>query len=139
MQKMFFLLILCAFLTLSCQKDPKDPTAITFLLNSPFELKYGETSKDTVTMISLSIDSIINDSRCPADVICVWEGNAEVQFIFSNSINQVKFILNTHPYFRSDSLINGYRIKLISLKPYLKTALDKKLEKYSAELKITKE
>ena len=66
------------------------------------------------------MDSVLNDSRCPSTVICVWEGNAEVRFLLTIDSIQTDFVLNTHGgnHFNSDTVLGGYSIKLLNLSPY---------------------
>lgn len=134
MKKLVILEILVILLTVNCQKDNN------YLIQSQtFELKYGETKINTDYGLSISLDSVLNDSRCPSKAVCVWAGNAEVRFVYLKDNNSVKFVLNTLPTFRTDSLINGYRIKLINLSPYPEIAGSIKQSEYKAEITITKE
>lgn len=134
MKKLVILEILVILLTVSCQKDNN-----SLIQNQTFELKYGETKINTDYGLSISLDSVLNDSRCPSKAVCVWAGNAEVRFVYLKDNNSVKFVLNTLPTFRTDSLINGYRIKLINLSPYPEIAGSIKQSEYKAEITITKE
>lgn len=80
-----------------------------------FETRYNHTEK-----ISLQMDSVLSDSRCPSNVVCVWEGNAAVRFFFRADSVLTEFVLNTHGgiQFRSDTVISGYQIELLGLSPY---------------------
>lgn len=41
---------------------------------------------------------LVNDSRCPPDVRCVWAGNAEIRLRWTSTRNDRKdFTLNTSP------------------------------------------
>jgi hypothetical protein len=82
------------------------------------EIDYGKTYYDYNDMISIGIDSILEDSRCPSGVMCVWEGNAKVRFNFIQNNNLTKFSLNTANSFRKDTLVAGYKIQMINVKPY---------------------
>ena len=66
------------------------------------------------------MDSVLGDSRCPSNVQCVWEGNAEVRFLFTVDSIQTDFALNTNGgmQFNSDTIIDGYSISLLDLSPY---------------------
>lgn len=85
----------------------------------------------------VKFDSVISDSRCPIGLVCFWAGNAAVRLNYSYSDNyDVDFILNTHRNFRNDTLINGYRIRLVDVYPYPQK--DKKIDPndYKVELEI---
>lgn len=134
MKKLIILEIFIMLLSVSCKKDID-----TFIPSQTFELKYGETKINADYGLSIHLDSVLNDSRCPANANCIWAGNAEVRFVYSKDNNTVNFVLNTLPAFRTDSLINGYRIKLIKLSPYPEIAGSIKQNDYKSEIKITKE
>jgi hypothetical protein len=70
----------------------------------------------------------------------VWVGNAAVRFIYSRESHNSLFVLNTFPNFRTDTLVDGWRIKLVQLNPFPQIGqLPIKQSDYQAELKITKE
>ncbi|MGE3802822.1 MAG: hypothetical protein AB7H80_17540 [Candidatus Kapaibacterium sp.] len=61
---------------------------------------------------------IKEDSRCPTDVECVWEGNAAAEFSMKVSgFPAVRFVLNTHSGFEQEKIINGVRIRLVEVLP----------------------
>ena len=134
MKRLAVLEIFLILLTVCCKKDMN-----SFNSGQPFELKYSEIKNYTDSGIFIYLDSVLNDSRCPKNGLCIWAGNAEVRFVYSKDNNSVKFVLNTLSAFRTDSLINGYRIKLINLSPYPEIAGSIKQDDYKAEIKITKE
>lgn len=103
-----------------------------------FELNYKEIRYFPDHTASITLDSVLNDSRCPTGAQCVWAGNAEVRFIYSDGTQNSAFILNTLPNFRTDTLVNGYRIKLVRLNPYPQLGTAIKQSEYKAEVKITK-
>ena len=92
----------------------------TLPLNDTVELANFETLYNYEKSMSLRMDSVLNDSRCPTNVVCVWEGNAEVRFVFTVDSAQTDFTLNTHGggSFNSDTMIHGYEIRLLELWPY---------------------
>ncbi len=92
----------------------------TLLLNDTIEIENFETKYNYEHKLVLRMDSVLNDSRCPSNVQCVWEGNAEVRFLFTVDSIRTDFVLNTHGrmQFNSDTVIGGYCIKLLDLSPY---------------------
>jgi len=121
---------------LFCCKN--DFISAPLVLNKPIELRYGEISKNADYNISIVLDSVLNDSRCPIGMECIWAGNAEVRFIYSSANSTQPFVLNTLTSFRTDTLIEGYRIKLNTLTPYPEAGLVIKQVDYKAEIQITK-
>ncbi len=51
------------------------------VVDAPVELtlRVGEEKPVAGSVIRLSFMQVVNDSRCPIDAICVWEGNAAVE------------------------------------------------------------
>lgn len=47
-------------------------------LGQPFTLKFGETAQLTDDPLRISFDSVVEDSRCPVKVQCVWAGRVIV-------------------------------------------------------------
>ena len=87
----------------------------------------------------ICLDSVVNDSRCPEGVQCIWEGNAEARFKFVNpDESQIFFNLNTNRNFTRDTTIGGYKFTLNTIYPYpsIKSIILHK--NYRAEIKIEK-
>ena len=71
--------------------------------------------------VNICFDSVINDSRCPLNVVCGTAGYALVKMSLSVNGQKQSFRLatvNAPPYFRNDTTVLGHTIKLISLDPY---------------------
>ncbi len=43
-----------------------------------FTLRYGDERQVEGTVLRVGFAAVLDDSRCPQDVTCVWQGNAEV-------------------------------------------------------------
>ena len=86
----------------------------------------------------VSFEHIIQDSRCPIDVTCIWEGDAEVQLALILGLEIYRFTLHTNPTLRNDTIVGEYNISLLSLEPI--PVSTKKLEKddYSIEVRVEK-
>jgi hypothetical protein len=54
------------------------PTAPTPGLDEEFTLAPGQSAAVNGTNLRLTFDRVSEDSRCPTDVTCVWEGDAVV-------------------------------------------------------------
>ena len=77
----------------------------------------------------------IDDSRCPSDVTCVWEGQAKVSLQVIQDSEEYKITLATGE--KTTETINQYRFKLIDILPYPTL---KNLEKdYVATISILQE
>jgi hypothetical protein len=85
-------------------------------IGQEFVLKPGQTIAIQHTNIKITFDSVLNDSRCPIDVNCVWAGNAEVKLVLGRKSKQTTAMVNTgiddrHVAFR------GYLVQLLKLNP----------------------
>jgi hypothetical protein len=110
--------VLAAIINSGCETELNLKS--TLPLNDTVEIANSETKYNFENNIVLRMDSVLNDSRCPSNVQCVWEGNAEVRFLFTVDSRGTDFVLNTHGgnSFNSDTVIGGYSIKLLNLSPY---------------------
>jgi hypothetical protein len=132
----FFLLLLLS----NCSKNTELTGDSSFSLNDTLQLAINKSAINNDNQLTISIDSVLNDSRCPSDVVCIWEGNAAVRFLFANNGKETKFVLNTHggDNFRSDTIIDKYSIQLVNLKPYPISTKVISNDEYVAELLIKK-
>ena len=54
----------------------ESPTAPA--VNEEFTLRPGQTAAVSGTPLRITFESVRDDSRCPTDVTCIWEGDATV-------------------------------------------------------------
>lgn len=106
-------------------------------LNDTIELIYGKIYTNYENKISIKLDSVPEDSRCPYGVECIWAGNAVVKFNFMVNNKSTQFNLKTSGGFVNDSIISGYKIQLINLKPYPVYPNPIHQTDYIAKIKIT--
>jgi len=109
------------------------------ILNDTIELHYGKIYTNYENRLSIQLDSVTEDSRCPYNVECVWAGNAKVKFNFLSTNKKDVFSLNTSNGFITQTITSGFKIQLIELKPvpvYPNPILQKD---YVAKVKITRQ
>lgn len=75
---MLRLMTLPLFLAACASGGGNAPTSPTPALNEEFTLSPGQTATVNGTNVRLTFDRVSEDSRCPTDVNCVWEGDAVV-------------------------------------------------------------
>ena len=136
MKRLILFEVLVLLTLFSCKNEI---THTPLVLDKSIELKYGEIIRNSDYQISIVLDSVLNDSRCPTGAQCIWAGNASVRFVYSSANNKVSFVLNTISSFRTDSLIDGYRIRMTKLTPYPELGVQIKQSDYKAEIEIKKE
>jgi hypothetical protein len=105
------------------------------IFNDPISLSYRDCLTDPENQMSICLDSVFNDSRCPIGVVCIWEGNATVRLKYEKYNGKpVLFDLNTNNQFATDSLVDGYKFTLIGLSPYPEIGQQIIQKDYKAEL-----
>ena len=110
----------------------------TVKLNQQFAISEKQTALVKTDKLTIEFVKVLDDSRCPPDVNCVWAGNAKVQIKVSKGKAAAKvFELNTN---LEPKIITfqGYKIELMDLTPAPKSDVDRKSVKYSASFKVTK-
>ena len=76
--KLFSFSILAAILLLVACNNKLKVNYSEFNINGPFYLKMNETSKLKGGDLLLKFTSIPEDSRCPEDANCIWEGQVRI-------------------------------------------------------------
>lgn len=69
----------------------------------------------------ICLDTLLADTRCPKNAMCIWQGYAAVGVIFNENGNVHKFnmsTLNINHTGVNDTAINGYKIVLKDVEPY---------------------
>jgi hypothetical protein len=95
------------------------PTTPVARLGRPFKLNVGR--QVTLERLRIKFAAVTQDSRCPADVTCVWAGNAAVRLdVSTNRSNSKSLTLNTgrSPSSANEAQYQGYNLKLVDLSPY---------------------
>ena len=95
-----------------------DATKPSPVLGETFTLRSQESATLQGEGLTLLFSRVVNDSRCPAGVQCIWEGNAEVEVSASKPPEPSQMLsLNTNSRFATQASYLGYRIDLIELRP----------------------
>ncbi len=68
----------------------------------------------TISDLTITLNKIVQDSRCPADVQCIWAGNvtANVTLSLGSKAETVDILSNQTPY-----IFNGYKISITDVSP----------------------
>ena len=98
-----------------CNGGPTQPDAI---LGQPFEVRAGATA-ELPDGIRLTFDSVLSDSRCPIDAICIRAGEAVIAITLSSAGSvAAEFDLQTDPPDRRSAIYSGHSITLTALQPF---------------------
>jgi hypothetical protein len=114
---------------------------VRVLLAREFKLQVGQRAAVEGEDFRIRFASVANDSRCPADVNCVWAGNAEVQIEAEAGGSRKALKLNTHggDRFPKESRHKQYTVGLVALSPHPRTDRKTKATDYVATLVIRKD
>ena len=129
--RVHFLICVLIFL-MGCQ-SPSGSEVKVYKFGDEFDLKLREKAVIGTKNGIVEFVDVLQDTRCPSNVNCIWAGNAEVKIRFI----QTNTLLNTYLE-PKDTTISNMHIQLLRLEPY--PALPRQFEKedYNVRLLITK-
>jgi hypothetical protein len=85
-------------------------------LDTPFDVRVGETAYVADTRLTIRADSVPEDSRCPTDVVCAWAGNARVALTLRHDASVDCVDLNSTLQPRAITR-HGYTVELADVRP----------------------
>lgn len=99
-------------------------------------IKTGQQKVTKTGRITIKFLELIEDSRCPADVNCVWAGIAKIKVQLNKNGKTSVVELNTQN--EKSTVFRGHTITLRDLQPRQSTTSKYSQSAYSATLIITK-
>ena len=107
-------------------------------LTQEFKLKIGESAEAQREGLKVEFDSVVDDSRCPTGVTCVWAGNAKILLKVKKDDAQVANVeLNTNINPKTSQYL-GYEFRLKELRPYPEADRRIKTSDYEVSLTVHK-
>lgn len=93
---------------------------------------------------NLAFDSVLEDSRCPTGVQCIWAGRAVVRITAMGTYTRPQqFLLSTDSLpdkgYVKTVVFNGYRIQLQALTPYPSKEPPAEKSLYRLQVSVAKE
>lgn len=118
----------------------KESNANVVTLNQQFTVKVGQEVIFPEEGLSLALHAVSEDSRCPEDAACIWEGNAKVSVDMTKTGQTTSAIeLNTSPIVGpAEKTYQTYTVKLTSLAPNNKSGQTINSNDYIASFFVTK-
>lgn len=108
--------ILLLTITAGCKKSQNSHHQVELL---PGQCKTNAFVRNTFT---LCLDSVLEDSRCPINAICFWQGEAIAAFSLHINNEKHSFTLSTAPGSNQPvpnlRIVAGYSIRFVNLLPY---------------------
>lgn len=115
---LFLLPLLLLMSNCKTQSKQADTTVST---NNTITINHQKTVKIPNSKISVKFNEVLEDSRCPIDVTCVWEGIAVVDLEASIGNEKTNFQIGTRDFIQNNVVnsfsFSGYKFTLTSLKP----------------------
>lgn len=102
--------------------------------NSNGQLKIQMNQSVYFDDYEIIFSEVLEDSRCPVDVICVWEGHASIKLDVKNKDDQ-NIILTTID--KTTAHFDSYKISLVDIVPYPVSTSTISQEEYSVTLDIS--
>ena len=100
-------------------------------------LKIGQQRTVKPSKVRIKFLSVVEDSRCPTDVNCIWAGNAKIKVLVSTSRTSREFEINTNLGPQGDQL-DGWAINLVSLTPHPTSKGAPRASSYVAKFTVTR-
>jgi hypothetical protein len=111
MKSIFLLLFSLVMMAGTCDDTP------TFTVGESFILAPGEEVSNKDANLSVSFAEILEDSRCPKNTNCVWEGQAKVKLMINGE--PMELILRAgKPQEAQQQFNNSYIFEAQALDPY---------------------
>jgi hypothetical protein len=103
-------------LSASCNSTPRTAPELA----QEFVLPLHETAAVKDTPLRIRFAEVSEDSRCPSNVVCVWQGNGRIRLEVVANGAQESVLLNTvgGGQFPQEASAFGYRLRLLELAPY---------------------
>ncbi len=136
--KIFYFSILFATLFFAaCNNKLKIDTS-GFNLNEPFPIKINETAKMNNGNLSLTLTGIPEDSRCPEDANCIWEGQVRIFLDASIPTNKksLEFKIEKSKMGRVSKDFENYSVVIQNVLPLTKSGIRIPKEDYVVTLKV---
>jgi len=108
-------------------------------IDSEFLFQINQSTKIKSEDITITFLNVTADSRCPADVMCVWMGQADIELFVQKGDEESSINLSiggdSSP---EESIFDMYLIQLLELAPYPYSSKVIQPDEYTATLKISK-
>ena len=100
----------------ACGNKVATPSGEKIPLGREFTLAVGQSAV-VGDDVRLTLKSVTDDSRCPVDVTCVWEGDAKVMVEVITPSPRAQHELHTSAREGGEAKHGAYRVTLVKLEP----------------------
>lgn len=107
-------------------------------LGQDFTLGLGQTATLVEDKLVIKFKTVLEDSRCPVNVVCVWAGNGKVEFnVIDTDGQQKSLILNTEEEPKSVTL-SKHIVTLVALNPPRRDGVALSTKDYVVTIRVQK-
>jgi len=133
---MRFIFVSCVLVLAGCATSTEPATAddsARAQLGTEFTLSLGDTIRLNGSPHRVKFVQVLEDSRCPVETACIWEGNARIQIAVDATVMELNTssrfpkltdalglifeLRKLEPAPRADTPTTGYRATLFASKP----------------------
>ncbi len=136
------MIFLAVALAVACAPGQARPDTAAVQLGHEFVLAGGQDAVVDGAGLRLKFDRVLDDSRCPKRVSCVWTGAARIAVTVTPDGRQPATLeFNTNPAPGQTHLtetVGGFTVELRSLDPYPETPGTIPLPDYRATMLVTR-
>lgn len=114
------------------------PPIVEIELDKVFQLARGQMALLRSENLSITFKQVLEDSRCPENVQCIWAGNARIAIeVMRPGSGKETLILNStlEPH---EASYQGFRIRFEGLAPQSRTDQRSSSQPYLLSLSVTK-
>jgi hypothetical protein len=113
--------------------------SVSAQLGEPFELKFSQDAVIESEKINIRFINFIQDSRCPFDVVCIWEGQATIRISTEvNGADAGQYMLTIGADPSPSAAFGQYSVTLLGLEPDPVSSVETDRSDYVATLVATK-
>ena len=134
-EKGLLLIFLMVIAFVGCNNE-SEPTITGFEYGSPFSLAFGASDQSSDGQVEATFTKVVSDSRCPLNVVCVWEGEVTVELDVKAGAVVETITLSDHPNIGPRDTINNYIFILLDVQPYPESTEELDMEDYTIELQV---
>ena len=115
---------------------------MSLLQSKPFTvtLAIGGSAPVPDTDVTVTVEDVTDDSRCPTGVTCIWEGDAVVHVrVTEPKAQPATYLLHTSGRFTRTATHGKLKLQLVEVKPYPAADTRIRREAYRVTLSVERE
>ncbi len=140
-RNLLFLLVFPCLGLSSCDNKKAQADYVMFRLNEVFQLPLPSLAKLESEDLEVQFAQVVEDSRCPEGVTCVWAGQVKIRLSVSTGRTRQSVEVMRQGKHKGEAMVSvgNYQIYLLSVNPYPKAGTKIKEAGYSLELMVREE